>query len=292
MKNAIQILGLILVLTLTGCNSSEKHVQDNINMYTQTWDDIVNNGDIDKINTTNFDSNITMISSPENIVGIDDFKAYYQNFLTGFSEIEFTVVDAFGQGDKIVKHWNFKGNHTGDFFGMPATGKAVDIDGVTIAKMKDGKIIQEQDFMDNTVFMQQLGIISSPENMGVIDTLYKAFAVGDIPSVLGSLDEKVVWNEAEGNAYADGNPYIGPDAVLNGVFARVGGEWDGFKLVDIELHDMSNNQVLATLRYNGAYKKTNKSIDAQVAHLWTLNDGKVIAFQQYVDTKQLNDVTK
>jgi len=52
---------------------------------------------------------------------------------------------------------------------------------------------------------------------------------------------------------------------------------------------MSKNQVLATLRYNGTYKKTNKPIDAQVAHLWTLNDGKMIAFQQYVDTKQLND---
>ncbi|HEX9601259.1 MAG TPA: hypothetical protein VF985_07215 [Mariniflexile sp.] len=61
------------------------------------------------------------------------------------------------------------------------------------------------------------------------------------------------------------------------------------KLVKIELHDMSKNQVLATLRYNGTYKKTNKPIDAQVAHLWTLNDGKMIAFQQYVDTKQLND---
>lgn len=160
-------------------------------------------------------------------LGIENFKAYYQNFITGFSDIKFTVVDILGQGDKIVKHWNFKGKHTGDFFGMPATGKSVDIDGVTIAKMKDGKIAQEQDFMDNTVFMQQLGIVSAPENTGIIDNLYKAFGIGDIPSVLAVLDNNVVWNEAEGNAYADGNPYIGPDAVLNGVFARVGSEWDG-----------------------------------------------------------------
>ncbi|HEX9601258.1 MAG TPA: ester cyclase, partial [Mariniflexile sp.] len=160
-------------------------------------------------------------------LGIENFKAYYQNFITGFSDIKFTVVDILGQGDKIVKHWNFKGKHTGDFFGMPTTGKSVDIDGVTIAKMKDGKIAQEQDFMDNTVFMQQLGIVSAPENTGIIDNLYKAFGIGDIPSVLAVLDNNVVWNEAEGNAYADGNPYIGPDAVLNGVFARVGSEWDG-----------------------------------------------------------------
>ena len=164
--------------------------------------------------------------------------------------------------------------------------------GTTLVKMKDGKIAQEQDFMDNMVFMQQLGIISSPENINIIDNLYKAFDAGDMPSVLGAMDSKIIWNEAEGNAYADGNPYIGPDAVLNGVFARVGGEWDGFKVVNIKLHDMSNNQVLATLRYNGTYKKTKKTIDAQVAHLWTLSNGKITAFQQYVDTKQLADVSK
>ena len=146
--------------------------------------------------------------------------------------------------------------------------------------------------MDNMLFMQQLGILSSPENVSIINNLYKAFELGEMPTVLAAMDANIVWNEAEGNAYADGNPYIGPDAILNGVFARVGSEWDGFKLVDIQLHDMSNNQVLATLRYNGTYKKTNKPIDAQVSHLWTLKDGKITAFQQYVDTKQLADALK
>ena len=60
--------------------------------------------------------------------------------MTGFSDAEFTIVDIFGQGDKMVKHWNFKGTHDGDFFGVPATGKSVDISGTTIIIMKDGKL--------------------------------------------------------------------------------------------------------------------------------------------------------
>ena len=84
---------------------------------------------------------------------------YYQNYLTGFSEVTFTIVDVFGQGDKIVKHWNLKGTHSGEFFGIPASGRKVDIDGVTLVKMKDGKIAQEQDFMDNLSFYQQLGLM-------------------------------------------------------------------------------------------------------------------------------------
>lgn len=287
----LSLLFLISIILISWSCSNSKTERD-IKMYTETWDQIINTSNIDLINNTHFTDSITLISSPENIVGIENVKAYYKNFLTGFSDIKFTMVSVFGQDDNIVKHWNFKGTHSGDFFGIPATGKAVDIDGVTLVKMKDGKIAQEQDFMDNMLFMQQLGIVSAYENVSSIDALYKAFGEGDIPLVLTFLDANVVWNEAEGNAYADGNPYIGPDAVLNGVFARVGGEWDDFKLVKIELHDMANNQVLATLRYNGSYKKTNKIIDAQVAHLWTLKDGKIIGFQQYVDTKQLADAIK
>lgn len=121
----------------------------------------------------------------------------------------------------------------------------------------------------------------------IIENMYKAFAVGDVPTVLSAMDDNIVWNEAEGNSLADGNPYKGPNAVLNGVFARLGAEWENFRLVDIKLHEMSNDQVLATLRYHGKNVKTGTSIDAQAAHHWTLKDSKVIGFQQYVDTKQL-----
>lgn len=291
-KIMLPIVILLLLSGITACVNADKQTEKNIEMYTRVWDDIVNNRNIDEINTTNFDPNVVLVSSPENIVGIEDFKSYYQNYLTGFSDITFTIKDVFGQGDKLVKHWNFKGKNTGEFFGMPATGKSVDIDGVTLVKMKDGKIAQEQDFMDNTVFMQQLGLVSDPANVNIIDSAYKSFAKGDVPAVLAVMDPDIVWNEAESNEYADGNPYIGPDAVLKGVFERIGKDYESFMLDSIQLHDMSNNQVLATLRYKAKLKKNGASYNAQVAHLWTLNNGKVIGFQQYVDTKKLADALK
>tara|TARA_R100001460_G_scaffold36245_2_gene69567 strand:+ start:7267 stop:8124 length:858 start_codon:yes stop_codon:yes gene_type:complete len=125
------------------------------------------------------------------------------------------------------------------------------------------------------------------QNIAIIDGLYKAFAVGDIPTVLGAMEANIVWNEAESNSLADGNPYVGPDAVLNGVFARLGAEHEYFKLEDIKLHGMDNNRVLATLRYNAKVKETGKTYNAQVAHLWTLKEGKVSAFQQFLDTKKV-----
>ena len=128
------------------------------------------------------------------------------------------------------------------------------------------------------------------KNKQVIDTLYNAFATGDMPTVLGAMHPEIEWNEAESNSLADGNPYVGPDAILNGVFARLGGRHDHFGLQDIEVHDMMNNKVLATLRYDAKVKETGKAYNAQAAHLWTFNaDGKIIAFQQFVDTKKLAD---
>jgi steroid delta-isomerase-like uncharacterized protein len=292
MKNSIQLFVFTLAFFFTYCNMLHAQIEKDIKMYTATWDEIINKGNLALFNETNFDKNITLIMSPENVVGIEKVKAYYSNYISGFSNIKFTVVDIFGHGDKIVKHWNFKGSHTGTFFGIPATGKSVDLNGTTLVKMKNGKIAQEQDFMDNMAFMQQLGLVSSPGNLSVIDGAYKAFAMGDIPAVLGVMDAKIVWNEAEGNSYADGNPYIGPDAVLKGVFARIGAEHEYFNLTDILLHEMSNDQVLATLRYKAKLKKNGTVYNTQAAHLWTLKNGKVTNFQQYVDTKQLAEAFK
>jgi ketosteroid isomerase-like protein len=146
--------------------------------------------------------------------------------------------------------------------------------------------------MDNMAILSQMGVVSAPGNVAVIDGLYQAFATGDIPAALAPMSKDILWNEAEGSPYADNNPYIGPEAVLNGVFARIGAEWEYWNLTDIELHEMSNDQVLATLRYDAKHKATGKKLDAQTAHLWTLQDGKIVAFQQFTDTNQAVEATR
>ena len=134
-------------------------VKNNVEMYSKIWDTAINGRNLEVINLENFDENIKAITADGDIMGIDAFKAYYNNYLTGFSDAEFNIVDVFGQGDKIVKHWNFKGTHDGDFFGIPPTGKKIDLIGTTLVLMKDGKILQEQDFFDNYSLLSQLGLL-------------------------------------------------------------------------------------------------------------------------------------
>ena len=125
----------------------------------------------------------------------------------------------------------------------------------------------------------------SQENVALIQGLYAAFGAGDVPAVLERMSPDIVWNEAENFPYADGNPYQGPEAVLTGVFARLGTEWEGFAAVPAEFLDAGDSVILLG-RYHGTFKATGRALDAQFAHVWRVEDGKAVAFQQYTDTLQ------
>jgi len=123
----------------------------------------------------------------------------------------------------------------------------------------------------------------SAENVAAVKGIYQAVATGDAPAVLAALNPDIEWNEAENFPYADGNPYHGPDAVMNGVFARLGSDWDGFAVEPREFLD-AGDTVVMTGRYTGTCKATGRPMNPWVAHFWTFEDGKAVQFQQLVDT--------
>jgi ketosteroid isomerase-like protein len=118
-------------------------------------------------------------------------------------------------------------------------------------------------------------------NLNSIKAVYNAFATGDIPTVLGVFSRDIAWTEAEGFPYA--GTYHGPKAVLEGVFMRLGSEWEGFAAVPDEFID-AGDTVVVLGKYSGKYKKTGKSFQANFAHVWKMQDGKAAQFIQYVDT--------
>jgi uncharacterized protein len=128
----------------------------------------------------------------------------------------------------------------------------------------------------------------SHENVPVIQGLYEAFGKGDVPTVLGRMDPSIEWNEAENFIYADRNPYVGPEAVLEGVFSRLGSDWESFTVTPEEWLD-AGERIVVLGTYSGTYKSTGKHVRAQFAHIWSMREGRVVRFQQYTDTKQFAD---
>ena len=118
-------------------------------------------------------------------------------------------------------------------------------------------------------------------NLNSVKAVYEAFATGDIPRALGSFSQDIAWTEAEGFPY--GGTYHGPKGVLEGVFMRLGSEWEGFAAVPDEFID-AGDTVVVLGKYSGKYKATGKSFQANFAHVWKMQDGKAARFTQYVDT--------
>lgn len=120
------------------------------------------------------------------------------------------------------------------------------------------------------------------DNVEIIRSLYDAFARGDIETVLQGLAPTVEWTEAEGFPY--GGTYTGPQAVLEGVFMKLGTEWDGWTAVPQD-YVARGDAVIALGDYGGTYKATGKSMTAPFVHDWRLGaDGKVVRFRQHTDT--------
>jgi ketosteroid isomerase-like protein len=125
------------------------------------------------------------------------------------------------------------------------------------------------------------------DNVTIVRGMYEAFARGDVAAVLDVFDENIEWNEAEGNPLHPGRAQIGWQQVVEEVFARIPESWEGFQIqTDRFLTD--GDTVVVQGRYRATSSRvTGRPLDAQAAHVWDLREGKVVRFQQYVDTRQM-----
>ena len=164
-KTIIPITTMMILITSCGSPSADsktkkiisdqEQLEKDIAMYQDTWLRFLN-GETSVVNEERFQEDVVVVTSQGDLVGIEACKKHYMNFLTGFSNIEFTIPEVIGQGNRLVKHWNFKGTHTGDFFGMPASGNKLNLSGTTLVTIRDGKIAKEHDFFDMMSMVSQL----------------------------------------------------------------------------------------------------------------------------------------
>lgn len=101
--------------------------------------------------------------------------------------------------------------------------------------------------------------------------------------------DKISWTEAKGFPYA--GTYIGLENITKNVFSRLGSEWIDYKFTP-EDYVASDDKVVAFGTYTGTNKITGKSFEARVAHVWKLKNGKILNFEQFVDSKLVNDAMK
>jgi steroid delta-isomerase-like uncharacterized protein len=125
----------------------------------------------DEFNQGNIDAMMEMISSdgvdhslppgfPPGPTGVRQLIMMYR---AGFPDLRSEVEDMIAEDDKVVSRLTSTGTNTGEFMGMPATGKAITITEIHILRCEDGKLTEHWSNADNLGMMQQLGVIPMPD---------------------------------------------------------------------------------------------------------------------------------
>jgi ketosteroid isomerase-like protein len=121
-----------------------------------------------------------------------------------------------------------------------------------------------------------------------VELFYQAYARKDLATALELLDPQVELHAAENFIYAKGTPYIGPDAIHDGIFARLDEDWENFTAVPEEILG-AGEVVIARGRYRGVFRATGTPINAEFVHVFRFKDGKIAMWQSYTDTAQFKE---
>ncbi|ROZ71271.1 nuclear transport factor 2 family protein [Ramlibacter sp. WS9] len=118
-------------------------------------------------------------------------------------------------------------------------------------------------------------------NIEIVRAHYAASAQGNIEAMMVDLSPQVRWTEMAGFPCA--GTWVGPQQVIDNVFAVLGRDWIGYH---VELQNLidGGDQVVGVGTYHGTFRATGKEMQARVAHVWKLQDGKIVAFEQFTDT--------
>jgi uncharacterized protein len=118
-------------------------------------------------------------------------------------------------------------------------------------------------------------------NLDIVRDHYAASARADIKAMMAEVSPQVRWTEMEGFPCA--GTWVGPQAVIDNVFAVLGAQWDGYRFELESLVD-GGESIVGIGCYRGTFRATGKYMQARVAHVWQLQGSQIVAFEQFTDT--------
>ena len=121
-------------------------------------------GDLDTVKELFSPDYVSHEPTSGEVRGIEGARQFAATFRKAFPDLECTIEDMIAEGDKVVMRFKGSGTHEGETeaFGPP-TGKRMEITGITIKRLSEGKIVEAWTNFDALGMMQQLGVIAAPQ---------------------------------------------------------------------------------------------------------------------------------
>lgn len=111
------------------------------------------------VRSTDFIAHVSGAPAPLDNAAWNQFIA---GFGAGFPDFRLLVEDIIAEGNQVCVRWTFEGTHSGDFMGIPATGKKISVWALEINHVADGKVVEHWVQLDQVSLLQQLGAMPSP----------------------------------------------------------------------------------------------------------------------------------
>ena len=122
--------------------------------------DLVNAGDIDGFGELLADDFVEHEVTPGLAPTREGVKTFFRAYRAAFPDLRMTTEDVMSSGDRAVARVRATGTNQGDFMGMPATGKSVDVQLIDIMRFGDDGLVHEHwGVVDLLAMMQQLGVV-------------------------------------------------------------------------------------------------------------------------------------
>jgi len=96
---------------------------------------------------------------PDQKAGLAGFKDTIAMYKSIFPDSEITLQHVVGEADLVATHWTVTGTHQAEFFGVPATGRKVSVDGMNVYRLAGGRITDVWTQFDGLDLMGQLGAL-------------------------------------------------------------------------------------------------------------------------------------
>lgn len=119
---------------------------------------VQNNQDWTAYDELNDPSFVNLSAPPGVPTNREGGKIYLQALASAYPDASFTIDDMIAEGDQVVTKKTFSGTNTGEFAGMPATGRSVSVQYVDIMRVREGRIVEHWLSMNQLVWLQQLGL--------------------------------------------------------------------------------------------------------------------------------------
>lgn len=200
-------------------------------------------------------------------------------------DLRFTIEDALAEEDRVALRWRMVGTHTGSMAGIPATGQTIELSGIRIFRIVEGKIVEGWNEFDRTALKTMMQGASDPQ-VGLVRGLYDAFLRGDIAFIIEAMAEDVCWVNPVVRAITGTATYQGKDGVL--AFFQALGEGTTLRAFEVRSVQSDADGVVATGIWQAIVSATGKLASTEWLMRWKIAEGRVAFYQAIVDTAQVD----